>query len=78
VSERIKQNKYKLTFAKPFFWRTTQQQEIDYVEQQGQSPFAFEFKWNARRKVKIPRTFLDHYDAEAKVSITPYFDLLKC
>ncbi|NRA48985.1 MAG: ATP-binding protein [Phaeodactylibacter sp.] len=70
VSERIKQHKYKLTFAKPFFWRTTQQQEIDYVEQQGQSLFAFEFKWNTRRKVKFSRTFLNNYDAETKV-ITP-------
>ena len=29
VSERRKQNHYKLTFAKSYFWRTSQQQEID-------------------------------------------------
>jgi len=65
VSERIKQNAYKLTFAKPYFWRTTQQQEIDYVEQQGQDLFAYEFKWNPKKKAKISKTFLDKYEAKA-------------
>ncbi|MEI6092012.1 MAG: ATP-binding protein, partial [bacterium] len=31
ISERLKQNKYKQTFAKMYFWRTKQQQEIDFV-----------------------------------------------
>jgi len=65
VSERIKQNAYKLTFAKPYFWRTTQQQEIDYVEQRGQNLFAYEFKWNPKKKAKISKTFLDKYEAKA-------------
>jgi predicted AAA+ superfamily ATPase len=33
VSERRKQNLYKDTFAKMYFWRTKQQQEIDFVEE---------------------------------------------
>lgn len=65
VSERIKQNAYKLTFAKPYFWRTAQQQEIDYVEQQGQDLLAYEFKWNPKKKAKISKTFLSHYGAKA-------------
>jgi len=65
VSERIKQNAYKLTFAKPYFWRTAQQQEIDYVEQRGQDLSAYEFKWNPKRKAKISKTFLDKYGAKA-------------
>ncbi len=64
ISERVKQNSYKLTFAKPYFWRTMQQQEIDYVEQNGLSLAAFEFKWNTRTKAKFSKTFLQSYEAE--------------
>ncbi len=64
ISERVKQNSYKLTFAKPYFWRTNQQQEVDYVEQKGQEFTAFEFKWNPRKQAKIPTTFLSNYQAE--------------
>lgn len=67
VSERIKQNKYKLTLARPYFWRTTQQQEIDYVEERSQQLQAFEFKWNPRKKVKLPKTFTDNYKADSLV-----------
>lgn len=31
VSERLKQNIYKETFPRIYFWRTKQQQEIDFV-----------------------------------------------
>ena len=67
VSERVKQNSYKLTFAKPHFWRTTQQQEIDYVEQNGLSLTAYEFKWNPKSKAKPPKTFLKSYGATNKL-----------
>ncbi len=64
VSERAKQNNYKLTFAKSYFWRTTQQQEIDYIEQNGQVLTAYEFKWNLKNTTKISSTFLDNYGAQ--------------
>lgn len=67
MSERIKQNNYKLTFAKSYFWRTKQQQEIDYVEQTGLSLKAYEFKWRSKAKAKFSKTFISTYDAECKV-----------
>lgn len=67
ISERIKQNKYKFTLAKSYFWRTTQQQEIDYIEEIGNTLTAFEFKWNPKRKGKISKTFTNEYHAEGKV-----------
>lgn len=67
ISERIKQNSYKLTFAKPYFWRTVQQQEIDYVEQNGLRLSAYEFKWNPKAKAKFSKTFTSNYEAETKV-----------
>lgn len=58
ISERIKQNRYKLTLAKSYFWRTTQQQEIDYVEEIGTTISAYEFKWNPKEKLKSQRHLL--------------------
>ncbi len=63
VSERVKQNRYKYTLAKSYFWRTTQQQEIDYVEDRGQQLSGYEFKWQARKNAKLPKTFLEKYNA---------------
>lgn len=67
ISERIKQNSYKMNFAKPYFWRTRQQQEIDYIEQQGLKMSAYEFKWNSRANAKFSKTFLNAYEAETKI-----------
>lgn len=64
ISERVKMNKYKFTLAKSFFWRTNQQQEIDYVEQRGLTIKAYEFKWNPKKKAKISSTFTRAYNAE--------------
>ena len=67
ISERIKQNSYKLTLAKSYFWRTTQQQEIDYVEEKGTELKAYEFKWSPKKKVRISKTFTDTYQVEGEV-----------
>jgi len=67
ISERIKQNRYKFTLAKSYFWRTTQQQEIDYVEEIGTTLTAFEFKWNPKKKAKISKTFTSQYNSEGIV-----------
>lgn len=66
VSERRKQNFYKDTFAKMFFWRTKQQQEIDFVEEKDGSIYAYEIKWNKIKK-KFPQIFLDTYSAKGVV-----------
>ncbi len=66
VSERMKQNKYKLTLAKSYFWRTAQQQEVDYVEDIGQKLYGYEFKWSGT-KAKLSRTFIEQYGAEGTV-----------
>jgi predicted AAA+ superfamily ATPase len=66
VSERRKQNLYKDTFAKMYFWRTKQQQEIDFVEEKNGEISAFEFKWS-NKKAKFPQNFIDTYKAEGVV-----------
>ena len=63
VSERKKQNDYKDTFAKMYFWRTRQQQEIDFVEELNGKIFGYEFKWNSE-KAHFPTSFTEAYQAE--------------
>lgn len=66
VSERYKQNLYKDTFAKMYFWRTKQQQEVDFVEERSGKIFGFEFKW-ANKIVKFPQKFIETYQVDGKV-----------
>jgi len=67
ISERRKQNIYKETFARMYFWRTKQQQEIDFVEEKDGIIYGFEFKWKAKSKIRLPETFIKTYNAEAKI-----------
>lgn len=62
VSERMKQLSYKQSIAKSYFWRTTTQQEIDYVETNADEVSAFEFKWATNKKVKLPKSFMEAYN----------------
>ena len=64
ISERKKRNSYLNYFTNTYFWRTVQQQEIDYIEEHNGNISAFEIKFNSNRKVKIPKTFSNAYEAE--------------
>jgi predicted AAA+ superfamily ATPase len=71
VSER---KKYLLNIEdeiKSYFWRTTQQQEIDYIEEQAGKFTAYEFKWNPGTRKKFPQTFLRSYPVIQSSIITP-------
>jgi hypothetical protein len=61
LAERFKRNVYSDYFCNAYFWRTTTQQEIDYIEEANGILHAFEFKWQAKKPVKFPATFLDAY-----------------
>jgi len=54
VSERIKYQSYNNLLSYNYFWRTYDQQEIDWVEDRGGKLYGYEFKWNANKKVKAP------------------------
>lgn len=72
ISERVKRHRYNRDFANLWFWRSTQQKEIDLIEEENGVLSAFEIKWNPHRsQIKEPRQFSDSYpDASFKV-ITP-------
>lgn len=61
ISERMKHLHYNSIWANSFFWRTTAQQEIDYLEEREGRLFAFEFKWKPVKEPRFPKTFLTAY-----------------
>lgn len=67
ISERIKQIEYKQSLARTYFWRTKQQQEVDFVEENGGKISGYEFKWNRRKTIKLPKTFVESYHAESHI-----------
>ena len=71
VSERAKWLVNHQYYANRYFWRTTQQQEIDYIEEKNGVLSAFEFKWSASAKVSFPKTFLNAYKQVETAVVTP-------
>jgi predicted AAA+ superfamily ATPase len=67
ISERKKRNEYHRQYVSTYFWRTKQQQEVDYLEEGNGKVMGYEFKWNAQSKVKIPKAFKEAYHAEVMV-----------
>lgn len=67
MSERLKHLEYSRNAANRYFWRTKQQQEIDYVEETDGIIKGYEFEWNPKAKTKIPRVFSSTYNAKVEV-----------
>ncbi|MCF8222776.1 MAG: ATP-binding protein [Bacteroidales bacterium] len=70
VSERIKKTHYENIFAQSYFWRTAQQQEIDYIEVENDLLNIYEFKWNPHKKYRFPKTFINNYEINSSSFIT--------
>lgn len=71
IAERMKFLHYQNIDAKQYFWRTTQQQEIDLVEEYADSWLAYEFKRNIQAKKRFPQTFTDNYKNVELSIVTP-------
>mgnify|MGYP003294485991 CR=1 FL=1 len=71
MSERLKCNQYTSRYVNSYFWRTTQMQEIDYLEESDGVLAAYEFKWNSKKKAKTNPTFYRAYPSVQIVTVTP-------
>ena len=71
IVERMKRNHYGQRFCNTYFWRTNQQQEIDFVEESDGQMTAFEMKWKPKKKASFPKSFLEAYPVKETVVITP-------
>ena len=78
ISERLKHNAYNMFYGKSYFWRTIQQQEIDYIEDVDGTLHAYEFKWNTTRQPRLTETFARNYPNHTFAVVTPnnYQDFL--
>jgi predicted AAA+ superfamily ATPase len=71
IAERMKLLRYSNSDAIQYFWRTTQQQEIDLIEENDGQFNAYEFKWNKDKKVRFPQTFTENYPNTKTHTVTP-------
>lgn len=71
LSERIKCQHYKGMLVNNYFWRTYQQQEIDWIEERSGKLYAYELKWNQNKKIKVPSTWKETYPKSIFEIITP-------
>ena len=60
ICERMKYNLNNRIDVNAFFWRSHQQQEIDYLEDNGDLLSGYEMKWGTK-KHRIPKVFLSTY-----------------
>ncbi len=74
IGERLKQQEYYRLYANNYFWRTYEQQEIDWVEERDGALFGYEFKWR-ETKARIPSQWRKAYpDASYNVIHQNNFD----
>lgn len=78
ISERYKLLNDTGFYGFRYFWRTTAQQEIDYLEEIDGKLNAYEFKWKTKGSHRIPKTFINAYPETETHIITPenYVDFL--
>ncbi len=60
IAERLKALEYRKMLANTFFWRTYDQQEIDWIEERDGRLFAYELKWGDK-KTKAPAAWEKAY-----------------
>lgn len=71
ISERMKFLRYYNIDAVQYFWRTTQQQEIDLIEEHEAKFAAYELKWKKKQRVRFPLTFTENYPGAETFAVSP-------
>jgi len=61
INEMRKQNEYKHIYANFYFWRNTDQREIDLVIEKNNTLHAYEIKWNPKSKARLTKSFTNIY-----------------
>lgn len=60
IVERLKFQQYSRMSVNNYFWRTYDQQEIDWVEEREGKLYGYEMKWG-QKKIKMPATWQNAY-----------------
>ena len=79
ILERMKYLENNRKFVNAYFWRTYDQQEIDYIEEYGGMLHAYEFKYSTPKKATIPKVFGNSYPVQSFTLINPdnFYQLFK-
>ena len=67
ISERMKRARYHNVIVNFYFWRTIQQQEIDFIEEGNGEIRGYEFKWKNNGKHRAPQSFQREYNTKVQV-----------
>jgi len=70
IVERMKYNMNRRRFVNSWFWRTYDQKEVDYIEEEGGEFLALEFKMKPTVKSKVNNDFLEAYKNVAFKTVT--------
>lgn len=78
ISERMKFLHYSQIFTNRYFWRTHNQQEIDYIEERDGEMYAYEFKWKKASNTRFPKSFVQNYTIHETKVVTSenYLDFI--
>lgn len=69
ISEKLKLNLIDDLDVKQYFWRTSQQQEVDYIEEIEGKLYAYEFTFSEKQKKQISKTFLKNYKPQSEMIV---------
>lgn len=61
INEIRKQNEYQQLYANFYFWRSTDQKEIDLVIEKDNVLHTYEIKWNPNKKATLTKSFSNIY-----------------
>lgn len=78
INELFKKNEYNQVFANFYFWRNTDQREIDLIIEKNNTLLAFEIKWYPHKKAVLTKSFSNLYgNVKFKViNRENYFEIL--
>ena len=76
--ERRKKQDYEFSYVNRYFWRTYDQQEVDYVEEGMGQLAGFEFKWHANPRLSAPKAWQLAYPQATFTQVHPqnYLDFI--
>lgn len=74
IAERTKFIRNNSIWSNTYFWRTQDQQEIDYIEERDGMLHAYEIKWNPKSKARLSKTFSSAYNTSFEVITPDNFD----
>jgi predicted AAA+ superfamily ATPase len=70
IIERMKFNMNRRRFVNSWFWRTYDQKEVDYIEEEGGRMMAVEFKFRSEVKPRVNKEFKETYPEASYMTVS--------